>query len=112
MNKTFIIAEGGLNHNGSLSTAKKLVDLAVKSKADAIKFQIFKTDNFVIKFNKYFKILKKLEINYEKWNEIFNKTKKTKIKKICEIFEYESLVFAHRSKYFDAFKISSSNIYP
>jgi N-acetylneuraminate synthase len=49
MSKTYIIAEGGLNHNGSLSKAKKIVDLAVKSNADAIKFQIFKTENLVTK---------------------------------------------------------------
>lgn len=43
----FIIAEAGVNHNGSLRLAKKLVDLAVDCGADAIKFQTFKTDKLV-----------------------------------------------------------------
>ena len=39
--KTFIIAEAGVNHNGSLKIAKKLVNAAKKSGADYIKFQTF-----------------------------------------------------------------------
>ena len=49
MKKTYIIAEGGLNHNGNLKKAKKIVDLALRSNADAVKFQIFKTENLVTK---------------------------------------------------------------
>ncbi len=45
--KTFIIAEAGVNHNGSLKLAKNLVDIAVDSGADAIKFQTFKADDLV-----------------------------------------------------------------
>ena len=37
--KTFIIAEIGINHNGDLKIAKKLIDVAVKAKCDAVKFQ-------------------------------------------------------------------------
>lgn len=109
--KPLIIAEIASAHLGKSENVISLLKEANRANFDAIKFQIFKTDNFISKFNKYFKILKKLEINYQNWNNIFNKTKKIKIKKICEIFEYESLVFAHKSKYFDAYKISSSNIY-
>ena len=46
---TFIIAEGGLNHNGSFSIAKKLIDNAKKSKCDAIKFQSFLPNSRVSK---------------------------------------------------------------
>jgi len=42
MQKTYIIAEAGVNHNGSLDLAKQLVDAAVETGADAIKFQTFK----------------------------------------------------------------------
>jgi N-acetylneuraminate synthase/N,N'-diacetyllegionaminate synthase len=42
MKKTFVIAEAGVNHNGSLDTAKKLVDMASECGADAVKFQTFK----------------------------------------------------------------------
>ena len=49
MNKTFIIAEAGVNHNGSVEIAKKLIDAAVNSGADAVKFQTFKAENLVCK---------------------------------------------------------------
>ncbi|PJC71156.1 MAG: N-acetylneuraminate synthase, partial [Zetaproteobacteria bacterium CG_4_8_14_3_um_filter_59_5] len=44
---TFIIAEAGVNHNGDLEVAKRLVDVAVEAGADAVKFQTFKADNLV-----------------------------------------------------------------
>ncbi len=49
MSKTFIIAEAGVNHNGSLDLAFQLVDAAVEAGADAIKFQTFKTEHLVTK---------------------------------------------------------------
>jgi N,N'-diacetyllegionaminate synthase len=50
MHKVFIIAEAGVNHNGSLKTAKMMVDAAVRAGADAIKFQTFHTQSLVSKF--------------------------------------------------------------
>ena len=47
MNKVFIIAEAGVNHNGSFELAKQLVDKAVWAGADCIKFQTFKSENLV-----------------------------------------------------------------
>ncbi len=47
MNKVFIIAEAGVNHNGSVDLAKKLIDVASEAGADAVKFQTFKTENLV-----------------------------------------------------------------
>ena len=44
MKKVFIIAEAGVNHNGSIKLAKKLIDVAVEAKVDAVKFQTFKTE--------------------------------------------------------------------
>lgn len=49
MNSIFIIAEAGVNHNGDLETAKKLVDEAAKAGADAVKFQTFKAEALVRK---------------------------------------------------------------
>ena len=48
-NKTFIIAEAGVNHNGSFELAKQLVDKAVWAGADCIKFQTFNSKNLVSK---------------------------------------------------------------
>ena len=44
----FFIAEAGVNHNGSIALGKKLIDAAVDAKADAVKFQTFKTDNIIV----------------------------------------------------------------
>jgi len=49
MNKVFIIAEAGVNHNGSIEVAKKLIDVAFEAGVDAIKFQTFKADKLVSK---------------------------------------------------------------
>ena len=76
-NKTIIIAEAGVNHNGKLSIAKKLIDLAKDAGADIIKFQTFKSKNLLIKKTKkakyqtrffpnqtQYEMLKKLELNF------------------------------------------------
>lgn len=82
----FIIGEAGVNHNGDIKTAKKLVDMAVQCGADAIKFQIFKAEESTGSFAekaKYQKendpikesqleMLKKLELPFEQFNEIKN----------------------------------------
>ena len=49
MSHTLIIAEAGVNHNGSLSTAKRLVDAAAEAGVDIIKFQTFKAERLVSK---------------------------------------------------------------
>ncbi|MFH1074543.1 MAG: N-acetylneuraminate synthase [Candidatus Firestonebacteria bacterium] len=49
MSRVFIIAEAGVNHNGSLRIAKKLVDVASASGADAVKFQTFTAESLVIR---------------------------------------------------------------
>ncbi len=47
---TFIIAEAGVNHNGSIETAKKMVGVAAEAGADAIKFQTFKAEEVISRF--------------------------------------------------------------
>ena len=49
MKKTFIIAEAGVNHNGDLSVAKRMVDVAKEAGADAVKFQTFKAERMISK---------------------------------------------------------------
>jgi len=48
--KTFIIAEAGVNHNGSLGIAKKMIDAASGAGADAVKFQTFKAEDVISKY--------------------------------------------------------------
>ena len=45
--KVLVIAEAGVNHNGSLKTAKKMVDVASEAGADMVKFQTFSADRLV-----------------------------------------------------------------
>ena len=47
--KVLIIAEAGVNHNGSIKLAKKLIDVAANANADIVKFQTFKAENLVTK---------------------------------------------------------------
>lgn len=79
LQNTFIIAEAGVNHNGSLARAKEMVKTAAKSGADAVKFQTFKADSLVTKqalkaeyqmrsaggLETQFEMLKKLELSYD-----------------------------------------------
>jgi len=89
---TFIIAEAGVNHNGSLKNAFKLVDVAKKAGADAVKFQTFDTETSTVKSLKkaeyqkknkkdketQYEMLKRLELSYEDHVKINNYCKKKK----------------------------------
>ena len=75
-NKIYFIAEAGINHNGNLSLAKKLVYAAKKAGADAVKFQSFFADEFISKKNEIYELgIKRKKIN------IYNLFKKTEFKK-------------------------------
>ena len=56
VNKVFIIAEAGVNHNGKLEIARKLVDVASEAGANACKFQTFSAESMTSKFAKKIKI--------------------------------------------------------
>ena len=103
--KVFIIAEAGVNHNGSITLAKKLIDAASTCGADAIKFQSFKAKNLAIKNLKkagyqkkstnkketQFEMLKKLEMSETMHLELINHCKKKKIEFISSPFDSESI---------------------
>ena len=71
--KLFIIAEAGVNHNGSLSLAKKLIDKAKLSGADAVKFQTWKEGELTGNFTKNVSYIKKNLNTRIKRNELSNK---------------------------------------
>ena len=101
-NKTYIIAEAGVNHNNDLSLAFKMIDLAKKSGADAIKFQTFKADKIQLKNSKkpnyqkkikhlnYYEIIKSLETNYLDQKKIFEYCKKKNILFLSTPYDEES----------------------
>ena len=111
--KVFIIAEVGNNHEGNFSIAKKLVRLAAKAGADAIKFQTFKTENFIRKKDiKRFKQLKKFELSYEQFNSLKKLAHIKKIKFISTPLDLESADFLIKNA--DLIKIASgdNNFFP
>ena len=111
--KVFIIAEVGNNHEGNFSIAKKLVRLAAKAGADAIKFQTFRTENFIRKKDiKRFKQLKKFELSYEQFKSLKKLAHIKKIKFISTPLDLESADFLIKNA--DLIKIASgdNNFFP
>lgn len=76
---SFIIAEAGINHNGSVKIAKKLIHKAKDSGADAIKFQTFQASELCSTKLKFFKQLKKLELNEHEFGELSDTAKQVGI---------------------------------
>ena len=122
-NKTFIIAEAGLNHNGSFSLAKKLIDNAKEIKCDAIKFQSFLPDSRVSKFVKSEKyaekiigtqesiseLFQRLSLNFKTQKKIFKYAKKKKIMIFSTPFDFQSADFLDKIGV-SAFKIASADL--
>ena len=79
INPVFIIAEGGINHNGKLSLAKKIISKAKAAGADAVKFQTFKAEDLASPKSKFFKIFKKLELDFEEFGELADYAKNQNI---------------------------------
>ena len=121
--RTFIIAEAGVNHNGSIKKALKLIDVAKRSGADAIKFQTFKAENLATdyapkaEYQKYksvkketqFQMLKKLELTDEMHKVCFKECKKKKIIFISSAFDLESLEYLKKFN-LNYFKVPSGEI--
>ncbi len=102
----FLIAEAGINHNGDINKAIRLVDKAKISGASAIKFQTYKTEKRVKKNNPAFKILKKCELTYSDFEKIKNYCLKKKIIFFSTPFDNDSVDFLAKLKV-KLFKISS-----
>lgn len=102
--KPIFIAEAGVNHNGSILMAKKMIEEASKAGADFIKFQAYNVNNLLRKntpkapyqkkilknFNQY-SMLKLYEFNFKDLQNINNHCKKNKIKMMLSVFDIESL---------------------
>ncbi len=92
--KNFLIAEAGINHNGDIKTALKLIDSAKKNGADAIKFQTYKTEKRINKkYTKIFKILKRCELNFKEFKILKDYCDKKKIIFFSTPFDCESAYF-------------------
>ncbi|HBM15417.1 MAG TPA: N-acetylneuraminate synthase [Lentisphaeria bacterium] len=107
LNHVFIIAEAGVNHNGSLELAKKLIDAAVEAGCDAVKFQTFKTENVIsenaqkAEYQKQttgghetqFEMVKKLELSYAQFSDLNQHCQTKGIMFLSTPFDLESVDF-------------------
>jgi N,N'-diacetyllegionaminate synthase len=105
VNKVFIIAEAGVNHNGSTELAKELIDMAVISGADAVKFQTFKAINLVSKnapkadyqkkttdvSESQFDMIKKLELDVNTHKELIAYCQEKSIMFLSTPFDHDSI---------------------
>ena len=104
-NNVFVIAEAGVNHNGDLSVAKKLIDVAVGAGSNAVKFQTFKAERIVVKSaqkaeyqkettlrsESQFEMIKKLELSVNAHKELIHYCKEKGIMFLSTPFDLESV---------------------
>ena len=123
MSKVFIIAEAGVNHNGSIELAKKLIDVAVEAGVDAVKFQTFKTENLVSKnaqkadYQKettdaeesQFDMIKKLELDMDTHRELISYCDNKNIMFLSTPFDLDSVNLLNELG-LEIFKIPSGEI--
>ncbi len=119
----FIIAEAGVNHNGSIDLAKKLIDVASDAGADAVKFQTFKAENIVTKHShkanyqkeatseneSQFDMLKKLELDSQSHKELITYCNSKNIMFLSTPFDIESIQLLNHLELM-IFKIPSGEI--
>ena len=119
----FIIAEAGVNHNGSIELAYKLIDVASASGANAVKFQTFKAENLVTinaqkaeyqkqatnQSESQFNMLKKLELDTNAHKKLINYCKKKDIVFLSTPFDHESIELLDELE-LQIFKIPSGEI--
>ena len=120
---TLIIAEAGVNHNGDVSIAHKLIDAAVNAGADIIKFQTFKASNVASKLapkasyqillkednESQQKMLKNLELPEESYFELIKHCEQVNIEFLTTAFDLDSLSFINKLN-LKRFKIPSGEI--
>ena len=89
----FVIAEAGINHNGNLEIAKRLIQQACKNGANAIKFQTYITEKRVKKESPIFEMLKQCELSHDQQKELFSIAKEEGILFFSTAFDEESVDF-------------------
>jgi len=124
LNNVFIIAEAGVNHNGSIKLAKKLIDVACDAGVDAVKFQTFKAKNLVTKNaqkatyqkenmtdndNSQFNMLKKLELDIDTHKELIGYCNSKNIMFLSTPFDHDSIELLNDLG-LEIFKIPSGEI--
>ena len=119
----FLIAEAGINHNGDLSTAKKMVDIAIKANVDAIKFQTFITQNLILKTThkadyqkvssdddeNFYDMIKKYELTKNDFNILKNYCDENEIIFLSTPFDEISVEWLEEL-HIPAYKISSGDM--
>ena len=119
----FIIAEAGVNHNGSIELAFKLIDAAVESGADAVKFQTFKAENLVSKnaekadyqkkttnaSESQFDMIKSLELDIDAHKKLIDYCQGKDIMFLSTPFDHESIDLLNELQ-LQIFKIPSGEI--
>lgn len=122
--KTYIIAEAGVNHNGSLELAKQLVDVAADAGADAVKFQTFRASAIVTRIagtaeyqkaacgvaESQFEMLKRLELDADAHHRLIEHCGKRGIQFLSTPFDLLSLDFLVNELDVPLLKISSGEI--
>lgn len=124
MNHVTVIAEAGVNHNGSIELAKQLVDKAVEAGVDFIKFQTFKAANLVTKKarqaeyqknnigggdDSQYQMLKKLELTQEEHFELIEYCNQKGVRFFSTAFDFDSIEFLD-SLHLGLWKIPSGEI--
>jgi len=121
--RTFIIAEAGVNHNGSIEIAKKLIDVAVESGADAVKFQTFKAEKIISIYaqkaeyqkqttgasESQLDMVRKLELNEAVHEELFAYCHSKDITFLSSPFDLDSIDLLNKLD-LEIFKIPSGEI--
>lgn len=119
----YIIAEAGVNHNGSLDLAKQLIEVAALAGADAVKFQTYVTDNLTCQEapkadyqfqndpqESQYQMLKRLELNCSMHEALVVHCKKVGIQFLSTPFDKESLDLLNKVFDLPYIKISSGDI--